>query len=213
MADFSVSTGRFYGRNGSIVDKVLAIGDDGSMLETGAYANATMRGQQYGASFSAVTLPVIAATLASKAGLYNPPNSNTFVEILEVTVQTVVATTVVDAVGVYASQGSNATGATFTTPGATTLNSRVGEGPTSIATAYSAVTHVGTPFLVDIVGGYGAVTASGNGSVYKAYGLSSGRRLLFPPSSLIAIAMSTAASTASGVSVEIVWQEIPYFTL
>jgi hypothetical protein len=202
-----------FSRTGAQSQVPLSAADDGSMLETGAYANAAMRGQQYSFSVAAVTLPVNAATLASKMGLYNPPNSNTFVEILEISVHYVVATTVVNGIGFYVSQGSNATGATFTTPATTGLNARVGEGPSSIATPYAAVTHVGTPVLVDLIGGWGAVTDSGSGSMWKPYGLASGRRLLFPPSSLIAVAMTTAASTGSGITATLVWQEIPYFTL
>ncbi len=213
MTDDIIMRGRKINRVGGISDQVVRSADDSSLVETSIYGEDAIRGNQFSFSVAAVTLPVNAATLASKMGLYNPANSGIFVEILEISAHYVVATTVVNALGLYVSQGSNATGATFTTPATTTLNARVGEGPAGIATAYSAVTHVGTPALVDIVGGWGAVTDSGSGAIYKTYGLSTGRRILLPPASLLAVAMTTAAGTGSGFTASLAWRELPYFSM
>lgn len=213
MVDNAIVQGAAVSRSGATVYAPLKMTEDAAQLQMPGYADYAMRGQVYSFSVAAVTLPVNAATLASKWGLYNPPNSGVFVEILEVEAHSVVATTVVDAMGLYYSNGTNATGATFTTPATTSQNARVGEGPASVATPYSAVTHVGTPALIDIVGGWGAVTDGGSTPIRKSYGLSTPRRILLPPATLLAVAMTTAASTASGITGTLTWAEIPYRSL
>lgn len=212
MVDNAIVQGAATSRSGTQVFGPMKMTEDAAQLQMPGYADYAMRGQMFSFSVAAVTLPVNAGTLASKMGLYNPPNSGVFVEIIDVEAHYVVATTVVNAVGLYYSNGSNATGATFTTPG-TALNARVGEGPASVATPYSAVTHVGTPALIDIIGGWGAVTDSGSTPIRKQYGLSTGKRILLPPATLLAVAMTTAASTASGFTGTITWVEIPYRAL
>jgi len=169
----------------------------------GKYAALARKGAVFGATAAAVTLPVNAGTLASKFGLYNPAGSNTILEVIDIDAHAVVATTVVDAMGVYYSNGTNASGATFTTLG-TWQNMYVG-GPTGVGQFYSAVTHVGTPALLDLVGGWGAVTDGGSTQVRKTYDGS----LLIPPGTLIALAMTTAASTGSGITLGMRWAEVP----
>ena len=182
--------------------------DDGGVLFEDRYQELALRGKVFTSSIVTTTLPVNAATLASKWGLYNPPGSGVFLDIIDVMAHYVVATTVVNALGVYYSNGSNATGATFTTAGVIE-NARVGEGVTPNGRAYSAVTHVGTPALLDIVGGWGAVTDGGSTPCYRYFG----GKLLIPPSTLIAFAMTTAAATASSITGAARWAEIPYVAL
>lgn len=182
--------------------------DDGSLVAATRYQELAMRGKVYTGSVAAVTLPVNAVTLASKFGLYNPPGSNVFLDIIDVEVHYIVATTVVNAVGIYYSNGTNATGATFTTAGVIE-NGRVGEGQTPNGRFYAAVTHVGTPALIDIIGGWGAVTDGGATPVRKEFN----GKLLVPPGTLIAVAMTTAAATATSVSGAIRWAEIPYVAM
>lgn len=170
----------------------------------GKFYNQAIRGNVFNFSAAAVTLPVNAATLASKFGLYNPPASGVNLELLCFDACSVVATTVVDGIAVYYSNSSNATGATFTTAG-TAQNAVVGLGNASKATPYSAVTHVGTPVLHTLMGTWGAVsTTAENVFHYEFEG-----RCIVPPGCLIAVAMTTAASTASGITLELHWAEVP----
>lgn len=171
--------------------------------QRGTYAELVRQNKVFSASAAAVTLPVNAATLASKFGVYNPPGSNVNLEVINISAHAVVATTVVDALGIYYSNGTNATGATFTTQG-TPESGLVGSG-SGIARFYSAVTHVGTPTLLRLVGGWGAVTDGGSTEVSRDFNGS----LIIPPGTLIALAMTTAASTGSGVTLEMSWAEIP----
>ena len=196
-----------FNRAGTTAAKFLKATDDASMVIADRFQELAHRGQMFSFSITAATVPVNAATLASKWGLYNPANSGILIELVDVEAHYVVATTVVSALGIYYSSGSNATGATFTTP-ATNENCRVGEGPKPVGSGYSAVTHVGTPALLDIVGGWGAVTDGSSTVVYKNF--TQGKRILLPPATLIAFAMTTAASTASGISGTCTWVETPY---
>lgn len=183
----------------------VRVADDGSQVIDGKYAELARRGKVFSASVAAVTLPVNAATLASKFGLYNPPGSGTMLELIEAEAHYVVATTVVNALGLYYSTGTNATGATFTTQGSTEC-SRVGEAITGVAKFYSAVTHVGTPALLDLIGGWGAVTDTGSTPTRKQWD----GKIQVPPGTLLAVAMTTAASTASGFTGVLRWAEVPY---
>src|SRR5438270_7545683 len=64
---------------------------------------------------TAVTLPVVASGLVSVFSLWNPVNSGVLGELIDTEVGTVLATTVVDVVGWYASAGAAALAGTFTT--------------------------------------------------------------------------------------------------
>lgn len=190
--------------------KYLKATDDASQIVADRFDELAHRGAMFYGTVAAVTLPVNAATLVSKMGLYNPANSGTLLELVDIDAHYVLAATVVNALGIYASNGSNATGATFTTQ-VTANNARHGEGPASIGQFYSAVTHVGTPTLIDIVGGWGAVTDGGATPIYKDW--TRGRRILIPPATLIAVAMTTAAGTGSGFTASLSWVETPYVTI
>lgn len=187
-------------------DKIIRVSDDGGLIAHPRYAELAMRGQVFALSRAAVTIPVNAATLASVFGVYNPPGSGTMLEMIECTAHAVVATTVVDVLGLYYSSGTNASGATFTTQISTIENGRMGEGVPSVCKAYSAVTHVGTPVLADLIGGWGAVTDGGSTEAGKEWN----GRLMAPPGTLLALAMTTAASTASGITAMLRWAEVPY---
>lgn len=207
MGDF-LNTGRRVNLAGQ-ADIPMRVGDLGDAMIGTRYQELAMRGLVFSFSRAAITLPVNAATLASLMGLYNPPGSGKFLEIIAVEGHYVVATTVVNALGLYYSNGTNASGATFTTQLQSAVeNARVGEGVPSIARAYSAVTHVGTPALLDIVGGWGAVTDGGATPIRKVWAQES--PLLIPPGTLLALAMTTAAATGSGFTGVIKWAETPY---
>lgn len=188
----------------------VRVSDDGSLLAHPRYAELAARGLVFSASAAAVTLPVNAGTLASKFGLFNPVGSGKMLELIECEAHYVVATTVVNALGLYYSNGTNATGATFTTLLQSSVqNQRVGEGPASAAQFYSAVTHVGTPALLDLIGGWGAVTDGGATPIRKQWD----GKIQVPPGTLLALAMTTAASTASGFTGVLRWAEVPYVSI
>ena len=156
----------------------------------GKHFTANYRGKLFAATAAAVTLPVNAASLVSVFTLWNPPASGINMEIVEVSVVNVLATTVVDAVGWYFSTAALTAAGTFTTAG-TTQPLNVGAGFTSAGRFYSAYTHSGTPVLVDIIGGYGAATdQTGITKFYDG-------RLILPPGIAMSVAMSTTASTGS----------------
>lgn len=187
-------------------EKSLRVSDDGSLVANSRYAELAARGQVFHLSRAAVTLPVNAATLASVFGLYNPPGSGKMLEMIECEAHAVLATTVVNALGLYYSNGTNASGATFTTQISTIENARIGEGVSTVCRAYSAVTHVGTPVLADIIGGWGAVTDGGATPIRKQWNGS----IQVPPGTLLALAMTTAAWTGSGFTGLLRWAEVPY---
>ena len=168
----------------------------------GKHFTANYRGKLFAATAAAVTLPVVASAMVSVFTLYNPPASGVNMELVEASAVNVLATTVVDALGWYYSTAVLSAAGTFTTKG-TVQGLVVGNNPANQGLFYSAYTHSGTPVLVDIIGGYGAATDQAG--VTKFYD----GRLIVPPGIAISMAMSTNASTASGMTVSAVWQESP----
>ena len=168
----------------------------------GKHFTANYRGKLFAATAAAVTVPVVAANLVSVFTLYNPPASGVNMELVEASVVNVLATTVVDGVGWYFSSAVLTAGGTFTTVG-TPQPLNVGAGFTPAGKFYSAYTHSGTPVLVDIIGGYGAATDQvGITRFYDG-------RLILPPGIAMSIAMTTTASTGSGLTLSASWQESP----
>ena len=170
---------------------------------SGPYAELCRQGKIYYCSAAAFTMPVNAASLVSKFTIYNPPGSNVNLELIEINAATVVATTVVDGVGVYYSSAAQTAAGTFTTLG--TVSNALLNGPSGQAQFYSAYTASGTPTLGRILGGWGAVTDPGPNTVTKDFWGS----LAVSPGTAIHVAMTTAASTASGITLDAVWAEVP----
>ena len=202
MVDLAVATGlkQSLANPGYVAGRVA---DDGSFLAHPRYAELCARGRVFHFSVAAVTLPVNANNLVSLFGVYNPPGSGVMMEMIEAEAHYVVATTVVNALGLYAL--GNQTGATFTTLG-TIQSSRLTEGVASACRAYTSVTYSGTPLLADIIGGWGAVTDGGATPIRKAWKGS----VQIPPGVLASLAMTTAAATASGITALMRWAEVPY---
>lgn len=181
--------------------------DDGSQVIVDRYSELALRGKVFIATRAAVTIPVNASNLVSVFSLLNPANSGVFLDVFEVSAHAVLATVVVDALGVYFQSGSLAAAATLTTRDTTDVqNARLGEGAANVGQLYSALTHSGTPILAGLVGGWGAVTDGGDNEVFRAFN----GKLLLPPGGIVSLAMTTAASTASGITAEVKWAEIPY---
>lgn len=178
-------------------------GRQGDQLVTeihGKHYVANYRGKLFEANVSGVVLPVAAATLVLVFALYNPSNSGINMELVDVTVSNSVALTVVQQVGWYFSTAVLSSKATFTTAG--TVNSgMVGASPPNKGQFYSALTHSGTPALIDVVGAWTAATAVA--PLVKFYD----GRLILPPG--VAMSIAGAGAVQTGVNCEARWMEYP----
>lgn len=184
----------------------VKVDDSGLIVQSEKYAELALRGKTFSVSVAAVTLPVNANNLASVCSLYNPPGSGVFLDIISVDVHAVLATTVVDIAALYFQVAGPAQLATFTTRSTAIQNGRLGEGVPANAQFYTALTHSGTPTLAALIGGWGAVTDGSSGEGHREFK----GQLLLPPGGILSLAMTTAASTASGITAEIRWAETPY---
>jgi hypothetical protein len=107
----------------SITDGVEAEKALGKQAQTlvdqlhGKYFNSAYRNQVFTANRTALTIPVIASGLVSVFTLWNPASSRALLELISLDIGLVLATTVVDTVGLYWQNGSNVTSGTFTTVG------------------------------------------------------------------------------------------------
>lgn len=199
--------------NPGTTDQPFIQGRQGEQLVSeikGKWATQNLNRVLFSALVTAVTVPVVASGLVSVFTLWNPPNSGVIGEIVEASIGQVLATTVVDTIGWYASPANLTALGTFTTKGTPLTNifsGRVMDTPQNGIQFYSAFTHSGTPVRVDIIGSFGAVTdAPGIAHSEKIYD----GRLLLPPGIAMSIAMSTAAGTASGLDLQAVWVEHPF---
>lgn len=170
----------------------------------GKWYNMAYRGGVFTYNVTAVTLPVVANNLVSKFAVYNPANSGKNLELIRVEVGSVAATTVVNTLGLYYSSGASASASTFTTAG-TALSGIIGGSTQNIATPYSALTHSGTPTRHTILGFYGATTTT----MADCWQMNFDGSVIVPPGTVISIAMSTAASTATSVDLGLTWAEVP----
>lgn len=180
------------GKNGEIVASELH-----GKYYTGAY-----RGKLFSATAPAVTIPVVASGLVSVFTLYNPPASGVNMEIVDTTISQVVAATIVDTVGWYYSTAPATAAGTFTTKG-TVQSQIVGANPNNAGSFYSAYTHSLTPTLIDVIGDFGATTNATSTLPTKVYD----GRLILPPGIAMSVAMSTAAGSTSGLTIQATWAE------
>jgi hypothetical protein len=176
----------------------------------GPQYTAALRGCLFTANRTAVTVPVIASGLVSVFSLYNPANSGKVLELIDFDYGQLLATTVIDVLGLYW-QGAPVSGqATFTTPGvfgANVFGGSPGKGsPAGIF--YSALTHLtgSTPARIDILMSQNTTAALTSGPGHYEF---KGKRVLFP-GDLVSVAASTAAFTASVTDLGISWAEWPY---
>ncbi len=168
----------------------------------GRYHVANYRNHLFTATAAAVTLPVVASGVASVFSLMNPLNSGKYLDLCLAEVGTVVATTVVDLVGIYYFYNP-----VQATPTVGTIKSCIaGAGAPSSAIFYTATTHTAqTPVLQSLIGGWGAVTDGSLNMVSKDFN----GTVLVPPGVCIDLLMTTAASTGSGITAALTWMEIP----
>ncbi len=186
----------------------VGMGEYGEMLVSeirGPYSAVNKGGLLFTASAAGVTVPAIAATLVSVFSLYNPRNSGRVGELVDVDITSVLAALVVNTFGWYFSADKNADTATFTTKG-TAQPGAIDGGPAGNKIQfYSALTHVGTPVLWDVIGGHHAVTSTQVGGIHKDY---AGKRLIMP-GTVVSIAASTTVCTTAGLTLAASWIELP----
>lgn len=177
----------------------------------GKYFNAAIRKNVFRANVTAQTIPVIASGLVSKFSLYNPPGSGVIAEIISTEVGQVLATTVVDVLAWYFSSTTATAAATFTTVGVANTNyfsARAGDVPSGQVQFYSAMTMTATtPVRIGMVASFGATT---DAVVIPAMIAQHDGTLLLPPGISMHLAMSTAAGTATGLDLGVVWAEWPF---
>lgn len=176
----------------------------------GKWYNANIRKNVFKANVSAVTVTAVANNLVSVFGLYNPPGSGVIGEIITTEVGHVVAASVVNVLGWYFSTSTQSAASTFSTIGVAGTNlfsARVGETPANSIRFYSAITHSGTPVLVDLVASWNQVTNPTEVccDLKKHEGA-----LLLPPGILMSLAMSTTVGVTSGTALGVTWAEWPY---
>lgn len=175
----------------------------------GKYGTAALNKGVYTFNVTAQTIPVIASGLVSVFSLWNPPSSGILAEMVDTELGQVLAATVVDTVGWYFSSGNLALAGTFTTKAValtTYFSGRVGDTPNGLVVPYTAYTHSGTPVRADIIGAFGATTDVSGILPAKVYD----GRLWIPPGTVMSVAMTTAAGTASGLDVSARWIEWPF---
>ncbi len=185
----------------------LAQGRNSELLVSevhGKYFNAAARGALYSFNVTAVTIPVVASGLVSVCSLYNPVGSGRLLELVDLDIGLVLATTVVDTYGLYVSTAVLTAKGTFTTAGtpqAGLLNSNL----RGVGVPYSAFTHSGTPTRWMIIGTMGAVTTTSNQLMHYNFD----GKAVITPGSVVSVASATAASNASGSDINITWVETP----
>lgn len=165
------------------------------------YGRAVTNNVVFGATRAAATIPVNATTLVSVFFIYNPVGSGVNLVLLDCVLTNVLATTVVNAYGLYTGTAAEIAAGTFTTPG-TVFSQRI-NGAIGAGAYYSAYTHSGTPTLRAIVAGHGATTAS----THLRRTFEGG--VVIPAGGGVSLAASTAASTTSGMTVGMTWMEVP----
>lgn len=185
-------------------DAVIRLGRSTQLIVDqlrGQYAEECSRGNVYNANAAAITLPVNANNLAGKFVLLNPVGSGKYLELIDADISTVLATTVVDSVGLY----GMAVPGLGTLTAVATQNGLIGNGASGVGIFYSAATFTGTPLLYALLGGWGAVTDGSLNNVHYPFN----GKVLVAPGAAVTLAMTTAASTASGITAGMSWIERP----
>jgi len=177
----------------------------------GKYFVAAQRKGVYTAHAAAVAIPHVVTTgMVSVFTLWNPQGSGIIAEMINTSLSTDIAATIVDTIGWYATFGNVAAAGTFSTPGVGLTNlfsGRLGEAPSNQVQFYSAYTFLNTFTMarVDIIGTYGALTNSG-----PVISKNHDGTLLVQPGTALGIAASTTVTTATGTDIQATWAEWPY---
>jgi hypothetical protein len=172
----------------------------------GKQYTSNLNGYVWHASVSGVTVPVNAASLASVFSIINPVGSNRTAELIRLDVGSVLATTVVGHVGLVQQSVRGGAVLPTTCTAGVQQSGLVGGSGSSAMVFCTAATHIGTPtVLAGSLATFGAVTTTAANTIsYDFDGT-----IILAPGSIISVVMSTAPSTASGLSLHAVWSEGP----
>ena len=171
----------------------------------GKWYNCAKNGNVFHANVTAVTLPVVASGLVSKFSVYNQAGSGKNLELISCDIGLVLATTVVDVVGLYYEQSAAIT--LGTTTYGTAVGGLIGNSNTPAGKFASSLTHTTgiTPTRAMILATFGATSSTADNPIHYDFE----GKVIVPPGTIISIAMSTAASTSSGVDIGLSWAEWP----
>lgn len=188
--------------------QTISLGRFGETLATelhGKFYTAVKAGRGFIAAQTGITIPVNAAALVSVFSLWNPMGSGVDAELVDADIWTVSATLVVNDVALYYQAG---VGSAIAVPGTLTkanpVNLYAGAAPgLNQVQYYTALTHVGTPSLlqplVDIQATATGIAGSGH---YEFDG-----KVIIPPGTVISIATTTGAEASAGAALK--WTEWP----
>lgn len=171
----------------------------------GQFFDIANSGNLYKASVSGVTVPVIASGLVSVFTLNNPVSSTVNLVPVFFEVGIVLATTVVNAVNLYGQFGLGSTTAALASVTAgTAVQCKFNAAAANVGQFLTAATHTGTPTRIETLATFGATSAAIAAPILKYMHGS----LILPPGSAVSVAMSTGASTASGLALGVCWAEV-----
>lgn len=171
----------------------------------GVQYSAAMRKSLFTFNVTAVSLLVVGS--ASVFSLYNPPNSNTVLELVDFDCG-LLGADVINILGLYWQGPPTSGSSTFTTPavfGTNVFGGAPGKGqPQGIA--YTAFTHSATPVLIDILADFNTATGVVAGPIHYEF---KGRRVLFP-GDVVSVQASSTVFTASKTDLSLSWAEWTY---
>lgn len=187
---------------------IVLMGKQSELLASelhGKFYTANYRGRLFHATVAAVTVPQNASNLTSVFSIFNPANSSVNVELASFDCAVVLATTVVDGIGLYYQRIGGAVTIPSSQTAGTAQGGLLGNGLTPTAQFLTAATHVGTPTLAVIMGTFGAVTDATNGPLHYDFD----GKIIVPPNTIVSVAMTTAAGTTNGLTLGMTWLEWP----
>ena len=171
----------------------------------GDFYAANKNGAVFSAQATAKTVPVVAANMASVFSVYNPIGNSKVLELISAEVGVVLATTVVDVVGLHYEKFTSAPTYTAGTP----ISNLLGSGNLPTAVYCTALTHVamgtGATARCAQVTGFPAVTST---AVSPAPYFFNGR-VLVPAGVAVSFAVSTTVWTTTGMDLSLTWAEWP----
>lgn len=194
-----------------------SIGRGGEMFAAqihGKYYTAAYYQRLFTFNVTAQTIPLASTNMASKFSLYNVPTSTINVELVDVDLGVVSASTVVDTVGLYwqnPTQSTSSSSPTAATFGTNWFQGYLG-GNAGQATPYTALTlavagaSLATQLpRIDILAQFGGVTSSNDIPIHKEFD----GKIIVAVGCSVHVAMSTGASSGNFTDVGIRWMEVP----
>ena len=184
----------------------------------GKYFEAALRGQVFTAStvIAGVVIPVAAATMSSKFGMYNPSGSTKVVELISFSIGIDSATTVVNGYGFAVQRQCASTGGAPTSVTAVAslpLGLSTGASPVAVVHSQATTTNAAIPGVTAATAipipfypvlSQAAATAVTMGDYTHLF---DGKLLLAPDT---AVFLCTTASTSTASFCQICWAEFPY---